>query len=899
MRFVFGLLFLFIFAPALAQVENTVKTPGNILPKKNDTIPKTVIPPGVKTDTTKAKADSVKTVPKGDIETTIFYSANDSINSSLDRKIVRLYGKAKIKYGQVELEADEIVIDYEQSTISAKGKLDSTGRRIGFPIFKDGGQEYETRDMVYNFKNKKAKISEVVTKQGDGFLHGEAVFKNEKNELFSIGNAYTTCDLAHPHFRVIAKRTKAIPGDKLVTGPVYMEFNDVPTPLGFLFGIFPNQRKSASGIIVPVYGEERRRGFFLRRGGYFFDINDYMKLTLTGDIYSKGSSAINITSNYNKKYAYTGSFNFSFTNNVSVDKVENPLKSKDFVLVWSHSPQTKGTGRFSASVNAATSTYNNNNFLGVNANIQSSRLDQLTRKLSSNVSYSKTFAGTPFSLGLNLRHNQDLISKQVDLPMPDLSLNMNNIYPFKQALNSQVLQNFNIRYSMAGTNQITNNVGKIGKSTTRDSIAPFTFQNLPIFFKNSRKGVRHSIPVSTSFKLLKFFTVSPSFSYDELWYFEKLLWGQKTPGSVPVVIDTLNEFNRVSNYSTSVGINTRIYGTYIFKNKNSRVKAIRHIMNPSASISFQPDFGGASYDYYQQFEVVDQAGNKLVYQKSRHDGFIYGSSKTGKAAAIGFGINNNLELKVRAAKDTVDKKVAIFNSLSLSGSYNILADSFKLSTFSISGNTNVLNDKINLNFGGTLDPYEYRSVVSGYTEKQVEIRTERKFDRYVWNDGKLGRISSANIAFSTNLNPKGRDSDKELREKVSKSNAPEVEKQVILQNPDLYVDFSIPWNVRISYNIDYQHQINQKPTITQALRLSGDVSLSAKWKVTYNTGYDFQKKEITQTQFSLSRELHCWQMSLQWTPFGTFQSYFFSIGVKSALLRDLKIDRTRSFQDNR
>ncbi len=503
-----------------------------------------------------------------------------------------LYGNAIVKYGIIELQAEEIIIDYEKSTITAKSSKDSTGRTFGYPIFINGSEKYETKDMVYNFKTQKARISEVVTKQGDGFLHGNMVYKNERNELFTTGNAYTTCDLAEPHFRIISSKVKAIPGDKMVSGPFYMEFNGVPTPLGFAFGIFPSPKKSASGILVPSFGEERRRGFYLRRGGYFFDINEYIKLTVTGDIYSKGGSAININSNYNTLYKYNGALNFSFTNNVNTDNVESPSKSKDFQLSWSHSPQSKGTGRFSASVSAASSTYNSNNFLGVNSNSQSMRIDNTTQKLSSNINYSKTFPGTPFSLGVNLRHNQDLSTKQVDLTLPDLSFNMNNIYPFKNAMNSMFLQNINFRYTSNGTNQVTNNVGRIAfdeNGNPKDSIANFTGENFSTFLMNSRKGIRHTIPISTSFKVLKFLTVSPSINYEERWYFEKLNWNYDETNKV-FVADTINQFNRVFNYSGGASLTTRIYGSYISKNPKAKIKALRHVITPSVGYSFQPDF---------------------------------------------------------------------------------------------------------------------------------------------------------------------------------------------------------------------------------------------------------------------------------------------------------------------
>ncbi len=507
------------------QVEKPVKVPSGTLPVQQDSL--TSLPSTNKKDTVTVKADSIKNTPKSDIETTILYSARDSINSNLDQKIIKLYGDAKVKYGLIELQAEEIVIDYNSSTITANSLVDSTGRHVGYPIFINGQEKYETKDMVYNFKTRKAKITEVVTKQGDGFLHGDMVYKNEKNELFTTGNAYTTCDLANPHFRIISTKAKAIPGDKMVSGPFYMELNNVPTPLGFLFGIFPSPRKSASGIIMPTFGEERRRGFFLRGGGYFFDLSEYVKLAVTGDLYSNGSNALYLNSNYNKRYGFSGAFNFSYTNNIDTDEIESPTETRDFRLLWSHSPQSKGSSRFSASVNAASSTFNTNNFLGVNTNPQSGRIDNTTQNLSSSINYSKSFPGTPMSLGVNLRHSQNLGTNRIDMPLPDLSFNVNNIYPFKKAINSMFLQNLNVRYTMNGTNQITNDLGKIATDENGmpiDSIAPFTFENLPVFFRNAKRGVRHNIPLNTSFKALKFLTLSPNFNYDDRWYFEKLDW---------------------------------------------------------------------------------------------------------------------------------------------------------------------------------------------------------------------------------------------------------------------------------------------------------------------------------------------------------------------------------------
>lgn len=892
----------FLSISGYAQVENPIQAPELALPARLDTIPSdsarllhkndTLIN---KIDSLDFKSDSIEAPPpKSDIETTIFYSARDSINSSLESKIIKLYGNAKIKYGEIELEADEIIIDYERSTITAKGQLDSLGQRVGYPVFKNGNEVYETRDIVYNFKSKKAKISEVVTQQGDGIVHGEVVYKNDKNELFTIGNAYTTCNLAHPHFRIVSHKAKAIPNDKIVTGPFYMELNDVPLPLGFAFGMFPAQKKSASGIMVPSYGEEARRGFFLKNGGYYFDISDYVKLAVTGDLYTKGSSALYINSMYRKRYAHNGSINFSMTNNRLTQNIEDNQKIRDFRLAWSHSPQSKGTGRFSASVNAATSSFTNNNLLGINTNPNATNIDNSSRKLSSNVSYSKTFRGTPFSMGINMRHNQDLVTKRVDLPLPDVSFNVNNIYPFKKS-NKEALENLVVKYTAKGTNRITNSLGPIGDVT--DSIIPFNFDNLSTFLKNSQKGVRHEIPISTSIKALKHFTLSPSINYNETWYFEKLTWGLDETEKA-VVVDTLKQFNRISNYSTGVSLNTRIYGMYISKNPDRKIKAIRHVVNPSISYSYQPDFTDPKFGYYQTFTTT----NGTVIQKSRHEGsrFVYGQSAQNKQSAMGFSLGNNLEMKVKNSTDSVARKISLLNNLSISTNYNFAADSFKLSPFSLSANTNILNDKININMGATLDPYQYRIDRIGNSEADMGKIYETQISRFAWQDGfSLGQITNFNLSFGTNLSPKGNEKDANTRSKISQSDISQSDKEFLLQNPDMYIDFSIPWNLRVNYNLAYSKRGRQESNVTQAVRFNGDLSLTEKWKVVFNSGYDLKSKEFTQTSININRDLHCWQVSLGWTPFGAFQSYNFSIGVKSGMLRDLKLDRTRGFFDIR
>ncbi|HYG02231.1 MAG TPA: putative LPS assembly protein LptD [Chryseosolibacter sp.] len=909
---VFIFLFVFLLASkASGQIEPAVNPPAGDLSIKNDTI-NNISADTLKTDTLGNQSpDSLQNQPQGDIETTINYTARDSIRTNVDGKMIWLFGDAKIIYGTIEVQAEEIVIDYASNTITAQGVKDSLGNRIGYPIFKNGTELYETKGIVYNFKTKRAKIKEVVTQQGESFIHSETAFKNEHNEIFSTRNSFTTCNLEHPHYEIISTKTKAIPNDKIVSGPFYVLFNEIPLPVGFLFGMFPAQRKSASGIIFPSYGEERRRGFNFRGGGYFFDISDYVKLAVTGDIYSKGGHALYLNSNYTKRYAYNGSFNFSYSKTRTSDRVEDESVFNDFRLTWSHSPQSKGTGRFSASVNAATATFNqNNNMMYGTANeLYANRMSNITAKLNSNVSYNKRFAGTPFSMGINLSHNQDLGTRLVDLPLPNLSLNMTNIYPFQREGLTGPLDNFSIGYTMAATNRISNNLGRLTPTAEQDSIAPFTIENLPLFFRNAKKGIRHSIPISYSFKALKFFTVSPSVNYEEKWYFEKLDYKYDFP-SQEISIDTLRQFNRISNYSLSTSLTTRIYGIYIFK-PQSKVKAIRHIINPNVSFSYQPDFS-ENPDYFQRlvdFNGVaispgdtvfnDLGENNLLYRdgyyyKSRHDGFAYGGSTLGKSASINFGIGNNLEMKVRGEKDSVDRKVMLLNNLSISSGYNILADSFNLANFSVAANTSILNNLINMNVSASIDPYSY--FVQYSAERRTDV--ERRINEFAWKAGKIGRITTATLALNTNLNPSMRGKEQETRKKVAEADIPEADKQHIIQNPNAYVDFEIPWSLNIGYSLNYSHRLNATPTVVQSLQASGDLSLSEKWKITYNTGYDFEMKELTQTNLGISRDIHCWQMNLTWVPFGRFQSYNFTIAVKASVLRDLKLERRRPFLDN-
>lgn len=868
------------------------------------------------------KSDSTTVQPgapnQSDIETTINYNAKDSLFFNVNSRELFLYGETHIDYGRVELDAERTDIDWSKRTLKAKYVTDSTGKKIGKPVFTEGPDVYVTDDIVYNFKTERALIKGVITEKQGGYMHGEDVKKNADDELFIRGAAYTTCNLEDPHFSIMSSKLKVIPNNKVVSGPFNMRFRDVPTPLFFPFGMFPQPKEKSSGVIVPSYGEEQRRGFFLRNGGYYFAISDYVDLRVTGDIYSKGGSGVNAVSNYYKKYSFRGTFNFSYANSVS-DDIENPLETNDYSVRWNHTPETKGNSSFSASVNAATRTYTQNNNLVVQDFNRS-----INSQLASSISYRKTFAGTPFNMSSNLRHSQNLQSGIVNLTLPDLTINMNRIYPFKDLVKSSrsPLAKLNFSHNLVAKNDLSNdrvrssNFEVVNRSTRSDSIISFNSSNFGEIFRRSQLGAKHAIPISTSLSVLKYFTLNPSFNYQELWYTKELQY-EYIAEENGVQIDTVNGFSRAGSWSTGASLNTRMYGTVFFK--KGKIQAIRHVMTPSISFNYSPDFSDTKYGVYSDIQV-DSLGN--TQRVSRYEGFAYGSPPGGESKTLGFSLSNNIEMKVASKKDTVSgfKKVKLFDNLGISTGYNIAADSFKLSNINISARTSFFDGKISLNVTGTLDPYEYLLLSETVNSSGTRVVSQRRLDRFTWNNGNgLGRFSSLNTAISLNLSPRkssnqnsnnlnpnsgldnfGEDGILPPDETVGVDGYTDLERQQvnhIQNNPEMYVDFAVPWSLRMQYSINRTKRGFEDASIRQSFQFSGTLGLTDKTQITFNSGYDFEAKDFTTTRVGISRDLHCWTMNFDWVPFGRFQSYFLSIRVKSSILQDLKLEKRRSFFD--
>jgi hypothetical protein len=596
--------------------------------------------------TPSAQIDTSVVQPRGDIATIIDYNARDSIFFDLRKQNLNMYGDTRIDYGAITLEADLTDVDLEQKVITSKYSVDSLNKKIGRPVFTDDGKVYETDNIKYNFSTKRALIKGVITEQEGAFMHGDDVKKNEDNEMFIRGARYTTCNLSHPHFFIESSKLKVIPGNKVVSGPFNLRFREVVTPLWFPFGMFPQPKRRTSGIKMPTYGEERRRGFFLRDMGYYFAISDYVDLTILADVYSQGGSGINITSNYKKRYSYNGSFNFSYNRFLS-DAVEDPLATNDYWVRWSHRPESRGTSSFSASVSAGTSSYNQNNNL-TNQDFNRS----IRSQFASNISYSNSLPGTPFNMSLNARQNQNIQTGIMTLALPDFTLNMNRIYPFKSIIDNSKspLAKLNFSHNFVATNELTNSApGGFGFNVLNepnDDTLAFNLDNLDQIYRRSKIGGRHQIPINTSISMLKVLTLNPTFNYTDYWYTRELdfRYDEQQNG---VVVDTIPGFSRASSWRSGLSVNTVIYGTKFFR--GGKVKAIRHVMNPQVGFSYNPDFSNERFGVYKNVQV-DSLGN--TRRVSKYQGFAYGSPTGNESRALTFSLQNNIELKVKDPSDS-------------------------------------------------------------------------------------------------------------------------------------------------------------------------------------------------------------------------------------------------------
>ena len=775
-------------------------------------------------------------------EDEIIKDAKDSINIDLKNKKIFLYGNAKILYKDIKIEAGFIEIDWNTNLITAKPKLDTLGKKIQIPFFKEGEESFNAEEIKYNLKSKKGIIKQIKAKEGEGFILGDKVKKTENDILYLKNGDFTTCDHDKPHFSIRSKKIKVIPGEKIITGPAYLRLFNFPTPLALPFGYFPNNQKKSTGLIFPSYGESANLGFFLKEGGYYFTLSDKADLSIKGDIYSKGSWGLKSLFRYKQRYKYSGNFDLSYGNIINSEKgFPDYSVKKDFFVRWNHKQDAKAnpTLQFSANINAGSSTYHRNNTFNSN--------EYLSNTFQSSVNLSKRWEGKPFSLSANLRHNQNTQTKIINLSLHDISFNMNRIFPFKN-LGKKGKESWFHKIGVSYSSNLRNDV------SIADSLL-FSKESI----KSFRNGIRHSIPISTSVKVLKYFTFSPRINYTERWYTNQISKSFNSLDST-IITDTLNKFTRAGEYNITAGLNTKIYGLVQFK--KGKIKAIRHVITPNLSFSYKPDFSNSQYGYYKN--VQSSTGNTEEYSIMQNG--IFGSPSKGKQGNIILNISNILEAKLNSKKDTIKstKKIKIFENLNVGSSYNIFADSLNLNDINLNARTRFL-DVIDFTFSSRYDPY----VVNENFTNNVN-----KFE--LFENGRLARFTNANttvgLTISNNTFKKKKEEEKEKNNKIS-------------------------WSFNANYSLNYNkgYRSSEFSDTIQTLNFSGDLKISDKWKLNFQSGYDFDTKELTYSSINIYRDLHCWEMILNLIPLGYHRSYTFTIRVKAAILQDLKLERKRDW----
>jgi lipopolysaccharide assembly outer membrane protein LptD (OstA) len=812
-------------------------------------------------DSLTALADTVSmprdtTVDTESLKSKVKYHARDSLRVDVENELVYLFGEAVVDYEDLHLTADHIKIDFEKKEIYAVGTTDSTGTLTGRPHFSQGPQEFKSTAIRYNFDSKKGKISYVITKEGEGYIHGETVKKDAYNNFYIRNGQYTTCENDTPHFAISARKLKVISNNKIVTGPAYLTIEEIPTPIFIPFGFFPSKKGRSSGIIFPAFGESAQRGFNFEHLGYYLGLNDYVNFALTTDLYTKGSYTLDLSSEYANRYHYSGNFIASYSRTVESEKeLPDFVDRRDFHVTWHHSQDQKAkpNSNFSANVDVGTQNYYKNTITSVN--------NYLRNNLASQIDFSQSFPGTPVSLSVGASHWQNTITRDINITLPTFDFNVTRVTPF--AKKNQVgaptwFQKIGFNYTLKAMNIVQ----------TKDSLL-FEKETLDEF----RNGIMHTLPLSTSLRVLKHFTLSPSVNMSDRMYFKTVRYVYNSVKEAPDTLE-VNEFANAFDYGASVGLSTRIYG--MFQYKRGPVSAIRHVMTPTVSYNYRPDFGESHYGFYKDVRL-DSAGSVRTY--SIFDGSVYGSPGNGKYGSLSFGLDNNLEMKVRVDSDSGEtlKKIKLLESLSIRSAYNIAADSMKLAPFTISGRT-TLFEKIGINFGGTLNPYAYDEFDRDYNRMLYDVNSH------------LLRLTNVNGSATFSLKPKSKES-------ASPKYSPQ-ELDYIRTHPEEYVDFNIPYNLSVGYNYSWRRSGDNPAEQTQSASFQGDISITPKWKVGFNSWYDFKTGSFTNLGLNIYRDLHCWEMRMSWIPFGGQESYNFQINVKSSILQDLKLLKKKEFYDN-
>lgn len=825
------------------------------------------------------------------IDKEVTYKASELIKRDITNKRVILVKDAVVNYGDIEIKADSIAFDMSTNILFAIGRKDTSGKVIGSPVFKEGTQEFEAKELTYNFKTKKAVVRNIVTKQADGLLHSNFTKLLEDGTSNILRSTYSTCDLDTPHFYINLPRAKVYPGEKIISGPGNLVLEGIPLPLVIPFGFFPiNTKRAASGIIFPQIGEEQQRGYSLTEGGYYFALSNFFDLTMKGSIYTNGSWLATAQSNYRKLYKYSGNFNFNYANNISGHQgLDDYSKSTNYKIGWifAQDPKASPGSRFSASVNMSSSGYEKNNSYIV--------ADHVTTQKQSSISYSKSWEGRPFNLAISANQSQNTKNKTIMLDLPKGNFNIARLYPLKgknSTGTTKWYQELQVQYSASFDNQIN----------TYDSLL-FT----KAVWDTMNNGFKQDVPVSLQIRPFKNFSISPSVTYSAVLYSRKTheYWDSEKKEVITESTKGLF-YGQAVNPAISATYNPQIFGMYDFSaNPDSRLQAIRHVMKPSIGFNFIPAISGLSTNMYEKVQT-DSTG--LKYRDySIFQGNIYGTpSLSKKSGVVSLGLVNIVEGKMFTRNDTTGKpkKIKIIDNLGINTSYNIFADSMRWAPVTIALRTTVFN---NFNISASSSYSLYAMDSKGRTYSAFLLSTNGKLMRLtnfstsldfslsqLLSGDKPGNKSGQSTNRGSDLNNQGYDSGNEsLNQKGQKGTGP----VAVPRDEYGYQQFDMPWTMNISYNLNYSKP-GLKSTITQAVSLVGNVSPSKNLAITYTTGYDFTGKAITMTSLGIKRDLHCWEMNINWFPIGSMKGWNFTIRAKASVLGDLKYNRKKDYHDS-
>ncbi len=863
------------------------------------------------------RADSINRQRKNGIDAPVEYTAEDSMTYEGASGLAHLYGQSHVKYQDMDLQSDQIFMQLDSSLVHATGSLDSLGKKFGTPIFKMGSDSYENDTIAFNFKTKKGLISDVYTQQDDGYMTAQLAKRGANGEIYLQHGRYTTCDKDHPDFYIALSRAKMRPGKDVVFGPAYLVVADVPLPFAIPYGFFPFSKSYSSGFIMPTYGDETSRGFYLRDGGYYFAINDKMDLKLLGEIYTKGSWGLSAASNYRKRYKYSGSFFASYQNTVNGEKnMPDYTKATSFKVQWSHRQDSKANpySSLSASVNFATSSYERNNLTSM---YNPQAMTQSTR--TSSVSWSTTFSSIGMSLSSTFNLNQNMRDSTIALTLPDLNISISRFYPFKRR-HAVGKERWYEKISMSYTGQLSNSI-----STKEDRLMHSSLT------RDWRNGMQHSIPISGNFTLFGYLNINPSLTFTDRMYTQKqeLSWDEATQTEKR---DTLQGFYNVYNWAFSVSASTKLYGMYIPSRKvfGDKIMAVRHVVTPSVSFNYAPDFSASRYGFYKTYQKTDADGNVSLVEYSPYEGSLYGVPGRGKTGSISMDLSNNIEMKVKSDADSTGvKKISIIDELGASMSYNMAAEERPWSDLSTRLRLK-LTKSYTLNINAVFATYAYeadsvgaRPYIGTHTEyskgrfgrfqgmsqnlsytldnKKVSDlikwlkgeRPKRKNDR----DSRANRDDDYDTGVETNV-----DEDMERgKHGARKDNAGKAE-----TDEDGYMAFNLPWSLSLGYGVTMRENTSGKFNynsmrypykFTQNLNVSGNLRISDGWNISFSSGYDFENHKISMTTASLSRDLHCFNMSCS-VVLAPYTSYNFSFRCNAATLTDaLKYDKRSSYSN--